>query len=519
MRFPSFFKRRIDNCETFLALHYSCITEERENQVSQLSIKGEVMLTISIDTKSKEPIYEQIYKYIRQEIVNGNIPCGTRLPSGRGLAAHLEVSRNTIDMAYGQLLSEGYIESVPKKGYFVSALDTLYSEGIHIQNASRQEEASEEGYMDRPEDKTEYRVDFSPSGVDMDYFPYSKWRKLMKECLIDDNKELFLSGRHQGDIELRRAVQNYLHQSRGVRCKPSQIIIGAGSDYMLLLLSRILPGEQYIAMENPVYKQAYTIFNSVGYPITPVSLDEQGIRVDILEKSNANLVYVTPSHHFPLGTVMSVNRKQKLLSWASKKENRYIIEDDYDSEFRYFGKPIPALQSQDPFGRVIYVGTLSKAIAPGIRMSYMVLPERLLEQYYQTAGFYFSTVSRIDQRVISQFFIQGHFERHLNRMRKIYKTKHDILLQELKESGLPMRITGESAGLHLLLEFGDKTLDAAGVEKRLVELAGKQGAKVYALSDYYIQEEERVPTILIGFARLKENELSEGVDALKKAWK
>ena len=340
----------------------------------------------------------------------------------------------------------------------------------------------------------------------------------MKECLIDDNKELFLSGSHQGDMELRKAVQNYLHQSRGVRCKASQIIIGAGSDYMLLLLSRILQEGQRVAMENPAYKQAYTIFDSVGYPITPISLDEQGIRMDLLEQSDANLVYVTPSHHFPLGMVMSVNRKQKLLSWASKQDNRYIIEDDYDSEFRYFGKPIPALQSQDPFGKVIYIGTLSKAIAPAIRMSYMVLPEPLLEQYYKVAGFYFSTVSRIDQQVIGQFFLQGHFERHLNRMRKIYKMKHDILLQELKESGLPIRIAGESAGLHLLLEFDGKTADAAKKERQLVDLAKQEGIKVYALADYYIEEEERIPTILLGFARLKEEQIIDGVKALKEAW-
>lgn len=497
------------------------------------------MLTISIDTKSKEPMYEQIYKYIRDEIVNGNISCGTKLPSSRGMATHLEVSRNTVDMAYGQLLSEGYIESFPKKGYYVCALDTLYAEGIYVQNVQEDKEGVESGLSDEagrkrgsfgtshliegrkcPGDsvQSEYRIDFSPSGVDMDYFPYSKWRKLMKECLIDDNKELFLSGNHQGDVELRRAVQNYLHQSRGVRCKISQIIIGAGSDYMLLLLSRILSGTQYVAMENPAYKQAYTIFDSVGYSVTPISLDEQGIRMDLLEKSNANLVYVTPSHHFPLGMVMSVNRKQKLLSWASRKAERYIIEDDYDSEFRYFGKPIPALQSQDPFGKVIYIGTLSKAIAPGIRMSYMVLPEALLEQYYEVAGFYFSTVSRIDQWVISQFFLQGHFERHLNRMRKIYKVKHDILLQELKDSGLPVHIAGESAGLHFLLEFGEKTAEAANIEKRMVELARQEGIKVYALADYYIEEEERVPTILVGFARLKEQEIVEGVRALKKAW-
>ena len=319
------------------------------------------MLTILIDTKSSEPIYEQIYKYIREEIKNGNLSCGTKLPSGRGLAVHLEVSRNTVDMAYGQLLSEGYIESVPKKGYYVCALETLYMEGIHVRNYEEQEKeitretVGEDTLNAMSPQKIKYQVDFSPSGVDMDYFPYSKWRKLMRECLIDDNKELFLSGSHQGDLQLRKAVQTYLHQSRGVQCQVSQIVIGAGSDYMLLLLSRILAGQQSVAMENPTYKQAYTIFGSVGYSVTPISLDEQGIRMDLLEKSDANLVYVTPSHHFPLGIVMSANRRQQLLAWAAKGTERYIIEDDYDSEFRYFGKPIPALQSQDPFGKVIYM--------------------------------------------------------------------------------------------------------------------------------------------------------------------
>lgn len=481
------------------------------------------MLTISIDTKSKEPMYEQIYKYIREEIKNGNLLCGTKLPSSRGLAAHLEVSRNTIDMAYGQLLSEGYIESVPKRGYFVCALETLYLEGIKVNSISKPEEEkrNEKNFGKQKATDRVHAVcgiDFSPSGVDMDYFPYGKWRKLMKECLIDDNKELFLAGSGQGDEQLREAVQNYLYQARGIKCKPSQIIIGAGSDYMLLLLSRIFNRQMTFAIENPAYKQAYTIFKSMGYSITPVEVDEQGIRVDLLEHTDAEIVYVTPSHHFPLGTVMSAGRKQQLLAWANKREERYIIEDDYDSEFRYFGKPIPALQSEDLFGKVIYIGTLSKAIAPGIRMSYMVLPDKMMEQYRKEAGFYFSTVSRIDQNVICQFFLQGHFERHLNRMRKIYKAKHDILLQELKTSGLPIRIAGESAGLHLLLQFGDAVSNAMEIEKELVENAAVQGVKVYALSDYYIREIKRRPTILLGFARLKEKEIIEGIKALIKAW-
>lgn len=479
------------------------------------------MITVLIDTASKVPIYEQIYIYIREEIRKGNIVCGTKLPSSRGLANYLEVSRNTIDMAYGQLQSEGYIESFPKKGYFVCTLENLYDDGHSMMDShvSIPTGTSRLPMCKEKQDKPVFRVDFSLSGVDMDYFPYSKWRKLTKECLIDDNKELFLAGEHQGDLALRQAVQTYLHQSRGVQCDADQIVIGAGSDYMLLLLSRIMEGRQTVAMENPTYKQAYTIFESVGYPIVPIDMDEQGMQVDRLKDSYAKLAYVTPSHQFPLGTVMSANRKRQLLAWASGAADRYIIEDDYDSEFRYSGKPIPALQSQDPFGKVIYVGTLSKVIAPAIRLSYMVLPETLLEAYRNRAGFYFSTVSRIDQQVIGQFFLQGHFERHLNRMRKIYRVKHDCLVQELKHAGFGEQIAGESAGLHLLLQFGTRRRDADQVEQQLVEAAGRQQVRVYALGDYYITEEERIPTILIGFARLKEEEIIDGVARLVKAWK
>lgn len=473
------------------------------------------MITISIDTKSKIPIYEQIYKYIREEIRSGNIACGSKLPSSRGLASHLEVSRNTVDMAYGQLLSEGYIESQPKRGYFVCDLENLYLETREKKNNDIYGRRN----TDSVSEENKYKIDFSPSGVDMEHFPYGKWRKLMKESLIDDNRELFLSGEHQGDLALRGAVQAYLHQSRGVKCDVEQIVIGAGSDYMLLLLSRIFNKKCIVGMENPGYRQAGTIFESVGYDLIPISVDEQGMKVEQLECSAANLAYVTPSHHFPVGTVMSASRKQKLLAWAGQEEFRYIVEDDYDSEFRYFGKPIPALQSQDPFDRVIYLGTLSKAIAPGIRISFMVLPWSLLERYRKEAGFYFSTVSRIDQKVIGDFLLQGHFERHLNKMRKIYKGKHDILLQALKETKLPVRVAGDSAGLHLLLEFKERSEDAADVERKLVKAAEKRGVKVYPLSDYYMLEEERCPAILLGFARLSEADIIEGVRLLECGWK
>ncbi|MCM1179529.1 MAG: PLP-dependent aminotransferase family protein [Clostridium sp.] len=478
------------------------------------------MLTIPINVKSKVPIYEQIYKYIREEIKNGSIPCGVRLPSERGLAVHLEVSRNTVNMAYGQLLSEGYIEAKPKRGYFVCNLENLYIEEKDTQAAADSREGrAENGYLKKGAGKeTEYKIDFSPSGVDMEYFPYGKWRKLMKECLIDDNRELFLAGENQGELSLRTAVQQYLYQSRGVKCDVEQIVIGAGSDYMLLLLSRIFNYKCVVGMENPGYRQACTIFQSVGYDVVPVSVDDQGMKTETLEGISADLAYVTPSHHFPVGTVMSAGRRQRLLAWAAKGEQRYIIEDDYDSEFRYFGKPIPALQSQDPFGKVIYLGTLSKAIAPGIRLSFMVLPWTLVKRYRSEAGFYFSTVSRIDQKVIGEFLLQGHFERHLNRMRKIYRGKHDILVQALKDSKIPFRVAGDSAGLHVLLQLPEKCENARHIEKMLVQMAEKQDVKVYPLSDYYMEEEERYPAVLVGFARLTEMEITEGIRLLKEAW-
>lgn len=488
--------------------------------VAPLSLTGQNMITVLIDTVSKVPIYEQIYIYIREEIRNGNIPCGTKLPSSREFAGCLEVSRNTVDMAYGQLLSEGYIESYPRKGYYVCALENIYQEEVVGGNLPVEPDTRGDARCDDWEQSQEdCVVDFSISGVDMNYFPYGKWRKLMRECLIDDNRELFLSGTHQGDRELRQAVQRYLHQARGITCSISQIVIGAGSDYMLLLLSRIMGNGKKVAMENPTYKQAFTVFSNVGYDVVPIGVDEQGMCAEQLRKSGADLAYVTPSHQFPLGTIMSANRKSQLLAWAGEKENRFLIEDDYDSEFRYSGKPIPALQSQDPFGKVIYMGTLSKVVAPAIRLSYMVLPERLLEAYARYGEFYFSTVSRIDQWVISRFFLQGYFERHLNRMRKIYRMKHDCLVRELKRVGLGEHISGESAGLHLLLRFGEKTESAGEIEKRLVAAAREQQVRVYPLGDYYITEEKRMPMVLIGFARLQEKEIVEGVTRLAKAWK
>lgn len=462
-------------------------------------------LTISLRQGGKMPLYEQIYEYIRNEIREGRISSGEKLPSTRLLSRHLDVSRSTVELAYEQLLSEGYIESRPCRGYYVSQIDELYQiRSVHSESRDESEDK-----------KPEYRYDFTPNGVDLNSFPYNVWRKLSRECLLDDRAELFRLGSPQGEPGLRLAICNYLHQARGVNCRPDQIIVGAGNDYLMMLLCAVLGTGHRVALENPTYKQAYRLFANLSFDTRTVDMDARGMRVDELERSGADLAFVMPSHQYPLGTVMPIRRRMELLRWASEGKNRFIIEDDYDSEFRYKGKPIPALQGYDVEGKVIYIGTFSKSIAPAIRMSYMVLPEALCELYQKRCGFISSTVSKVDQMILQKFIEDGYYERHLNKMRALYRSRHDVLLAELKETGKDFTVSGENAGVHLLLHFRD-----GRHENELIRLAAEKGVRVYGLSEYYVDgacgPEESV--ILLGYANMDEKRIREAVQLLKNAW-
>ncbi|MBQ7926246.1 MAG: PLP-dependent aminotransferase family protein [Lachnospiraceae bacterium] len=465
-------------------------------------------MTIRLQTKGSTCLYEQIYAHIRQEIEEGRLLSGERLPSTRSMAEYLQVSRSTVDYAYEQLLSEGYIESRPCKGYFVCTIEEP------LQIAERRVSP---GQVSVKAEITEPEIlyDFSPHAVDMSLFPYSVWKRITREVVSMENRDMFLQGEPQGDYELRSTIGKYLHSSRGVECAPEQIIIGAGNDYLLLLLEKILGRNHCIAMENPTYRRAYRIFKSCGYRVQTVAMDESGLQVSKLRKTRADLVYVMPSHQFPLGTVMPVGRRAELLGWAVEQK-ACIIEDDYDSEFRFRGKPIPSLQSADKQGSVIYMGTFSKAIAPAIRVSYMVLPPTLLQAYKENCGFYSCTVSRIDQKVLNEFIAGGYFERYLNRMRKCYRTKHDALLEALRPLQEHFRIAGEHAGLHILLEA---KLPVA--EQALIQAAREEGVVVYGLKGYEVEEsgEARPATILLGFGGLSTEEIGEGIDKICKAWK
>lgn len=466
-------------------------------------------LAIQLQSDNKKCLYEQIYEYIQKEIKEGKLLQGERLPSTRSLAENLQISRSTVEMAYEQLMSEGYIESRPYRGYFVSKVEELFQLEDEKRSGARKKVSKE-----AVSEKIVYGYDFSPTQIDMSQFPFSVWRKLHKNVLSDGNEKLYAQGSAQGDYSLRETIARYLHASRGVNCIPEQIIVGAGNDYLLMLLEKILGDSVSIAMENPTYKRAYQIFQSFSYPISLVDMDENGMMVEELQKSKASLAYVMPSRQYPTGVAMPIGRRGELLKWANEKEGRYLIEDDYDSEFRYRGKPIPSLQASDKNGRVIYMGTFSKSIAPAIRVSYMVLPMKLVEEYKSRCFFYSTTVSRIEQRILDEFIREGYFERHLNKMRKCYRDKHDMLLKLLEPFEKKFVITGENAGLHLLLTSKED------VEEVLIKRAMLQGVKVYGLSESYVSGTEEKPqnTIILGYGGLSIQEITEGMEALQKAW-
>lgn len=461
-------------------------------------------MTIHLDLKAKVPLYEQIYGYIKGEIQSGRIRSGEKLPSTRALCRYLEVSRSTVELAYEQLLSEGYVEAEPCRGFYVADVEELYC---------LERPVKEERCENRPPAEV-YRYDFTPNGVDLNSFPYNAWRKLSRDSLMDDRAELFRLGNPQGEYGLRNAISSYLHQARGVNCTPEQVIIGAGNDYLLMLLTTVLGQDHKVAFENPTYRQAYRLFQNLSYRICTVDMDARGMDVSKLETSGADIAFVMPSHQYPLGIVMPIQRRLALLKWAEQKEGRYIIEDDYDSEFRYKGKPIPALQGYDSHEKVIYIGTFSKAIAPAIRMSYLVLPRPLLKQYQERSSFLNSTVSKVDQLILQKFLEEGYFERHLNKMRALYKSRHDTLLSCLKGMRGMFRISGEHAGVHLLLHMQNQMC-----EEELISRAKSQGIKVYGLSEYYVEpQEEAKATILLGYANMSEEKIAEAAELLKKAW-
>lgn len=470
------------------------------------------MLTFTIDMDSKTPIYRQLYAFIKSEIKAGVITFNTKLPSKRKLSSYLQISQNTVQAAYDQLIEEGYIMSIERKGFFVSEIDNL----IQIINSEEHINKSELVYCDNKKLKIIY--DFSCDDVDMESFPIKTWRKLTKEAINEYDKEIFQAGESQGHLLLRTSIAEYLHQSRGVKCSADQIIISAGTEFLFQILFQLFDPNMIYGVENPGYEKLNLLFSSNRARFKPIEIDEDGMLPESIIKSNANILCITPAHQFPSGGIMPINRRVQLLNWAykgDKTNDRYIIEDDYDSEFKYSGKPIPALQGLDYNDKVIYMGNFAKSLSPSIRVSYMVLPVHLVKMYLKKLPFIICPVPVINQKALCTFIQNGSFERHLNRMRNIYKRKREVLVKSIKELNCKIEILGADTGLHLLLQIDNKM-----TEEELVSSALLNGVKVYGISRYYLDNtyNEKLPRILLGFAAIEESEIKKAILLLKKAW-
>lgn len=448
------------------------------------------------------PLYEAVYQRIKASIRNREL--SGRLPSKNQAAALLQVSKVTVERAYEQLKTEGYLRAKPRSGFFVAF------------TAGQPPVARPAGPVpDREPAKPEAEYDLSTYAVSADAFPFATWSRLIRQVLAGEGEKLLRSTPPKGIRILREQIASYLQAYRGIYADPEQVLVGAGTEWMASLFIQLLGPRQRFAIENPGYRKIWRILAAHGMEIVSIPMRNDGIDLRELEQTRPDVVHITPSHHFPLGMVMPVQKRTALLALA-ESQDFYIIEDDYDSEFRFRGRPIPALQGLDKADRVIYINTFAKSLAPSLRVSYMVLPPPLLETYEKNFAFYSCTVPGFEQHVLARFMGEGHFERHLNRMKAVYKAKHDALVAALEQSALRdrLRLAGKNVGLHFLLR-----LEGRLSEKQMVDRARQFGIATAGLSEFYSQK-RNVPknTVVIGFANLAAPKIPALVAALEKAW-
>ena len=452
------------------------------------------MLTYELKKSPGVPLYEALYRCIRRDILSGKLAAGEKLPSKRALAAHLEVSKITVEAAYNQLLAEGYIRSEEKVGYFAENLQKLPSPAP-IPEAAAQ----------HAEDLIDLTGD-SPS-----HFPFSVWSRLQREVMLDLGEGLLLPLHKQGLPQLRCAIARHLQQFRGMQVDPDNILVGAGTDFLYNLLVQLLGRDKRYGVEEPGYSKIQKIYEAAGAACNLLNLDKEG--VDPEDLGDTQVLHISPSHHFPSGIVMSNARRRTLLDWAAADSDRYIIEDDYDSEFRFNAHPMPALHTLDGGGKVIYLNTFSKTLAPSIRISYMVLPGSLMEKFRRTLGFYSCTVPSFEQYTLERFISRGHFEKHINRMRKHYKSIRNRVLTAIGNCSLASQFTilEEHAGLHFLLQVSLPMTDA-----QLVTACRELGLRVAPLSSYYRFPEENSHCLVINYSGLTEDSLVKLEEILGK---
>ena len=460
------------------------------------------IFTILLDREAKRPLYAQLYAHVAAEIRAGRLTAGERMPAKRKVAAHLQISQNTVEGAYDLLVQEGYLSSQPRSGFYVNKIEGL---NLPLEPPAPEEDSP-------PPTLTQnsgYAYDFRTNAVDAGSFPYKTWVKLSRAALTG-HPDLLTAGEPQGDFPLREALCKYLHEFRGVRCRPEQMVIGAGVEYLLTLLSQLLERPLF-AVEDPGYDKAAKLLAGSGGRVAYIPLDRAGMEVSALMKSGARVAYITPSHQFPTGLVMPIARRSELLRWAAEEPERYLIEDDYNGEFTFSGKPIPAVQGMDSNGRVIYMSTFSRTLAPSFRIAYMVMPEPLAARFREMFSSHSSTVSRFEQHTLLAFIQGGYLGRHLSRVKNIYRKRRDFLLGKLQDLPIPggMTVSGERAGLHLLATLSPQTAEA------VLDRARRENIRLFRVSDFVRGEwQTGENTLIFGYAGMSEEELGKALDLL-----
>ena len=425
------------------------------------------MLTYTLD-KDKGHLSRELYKALKNDIEEGKLKRGEKLPSKRTFARNCSVSTITVQNAYDQLVSEGYITAIEKKGYYVSDSVAKKSKVSYL--------------VDEDEETTTVELpDLSNNRVNVDNFPFSIWSRIMRKTMGEKQNLLLSPMKTEGVYELRRAISHHLSSFRGMAVSPSQIIVGAGTEYLYSLIIQLLGRDKLYALEDPGYMKLERIYNANGMRSIKVELDDKGLSLLSLEKSSADIAHISPNHHYPTGITMPLDRRYEILSWAAKKDERYIIEDDYDSEFRVSRNPVPTFYSLDTSGSVIYMNTFSKSLASTVRISYMVLPDSLAERFKENFSFYSSTVSSFEQYTLASFIEEGFFEKHINRMRLYYIRQRQAVLSLLSSSLMKDKcsVIENDSGLHFILRLNTFLSD-----KEVKDILYREGIKISALSDY-----------------------------------
>ena len=458
------------------------------------------MLTYSMEERGETPLYEYLYRRIREDILSGTLAAGERLPSKRALAEHLRLSVITVEGAYQQLEAEGYVYTKPKQGFFVCPVQQT-------------PEPPRPAAIPAEPPAPVWRADLARNQADSSRFPAATWARLTRQVLSEGN---FLTpAPHQGLYELRRAIADDLRAFKGMAVSPEQIVIGAGAEYLYILLAQLLGPGAVVAVEDPGYPKIRQVYGKCGAACRPIPLDRQGMEPAALDASGATAAHISPNHHYPTGLITTIGRRQELLRWAAERD-AIIIEDDYDSEFRFVGRPIPALQSIDTGGRVVYMNTFSQTISPSMRIGFMVLPPRLLERYRRELGFYACTVPALEQHVLARFLSRGYYEQHLSRMRKEYRARRDAVVAAFQLSPLADRVkfSEQGAGLHFLLRV-DTALDDEALRRRAEGL----GVRLAFLSEYAaVPQEQYAHTLVVNYGGLAPERLGETVDLLAQVF-